>query len=243
MSVVLEATLYSFTEAEIDTELSNRKEIWARDLKNARSDILNRLLTVFKDFSTFSDIMMKRQIPGYEAYINPNHPKAKKAITKLKRKWNEPEVYTKWSTEVQSAFAEGGAFDVGVDKAKEDWYRRTKVVAMVVGIRPVGLSLAPKLYMLLRGLDTTPYELAVDNVVTRPTASLIDPNIPDYVSMAVIPTIVDGAYNYITNYKNKLNTLISKLLASGLTLDAFDFLYDEGVDRFKIYIKVSQTSS
>jgi len=255
----IEATLYSFKESEIASEMDNRKEIWARDLKNARPDILSRLQTTFKDFDTFSKVMKERQIPGYQAYINPNHPKYNKALTRLRLKWNDPDVYTKFSNGIQSAFSEGGRFDQGVDAQKQVWADRTKIVAMVVGIRPIGLGPAPKLMMILRGIDPSPWLLAVDSYTdTGIKAPLMDPDVPEYVAMSVIPVLVDGIYwhyafskigetteaeNYLGNTKTRLQNLITKLIDTDVySLDAFDLGYDASQERYKIYLKVTKTA-
>ena len=256
----IEATLYSFTESEIAGEMDNRKEVWARDLKGARGDILSRLQTVFKDFDAFQGIMVNRQLPAYESYVNPSHPKAKKAITRLKLKWNDPDVYTKFSNGIQSAFSEGGAFEQGVDAQKGAWADRTKIVARIVGIRPVGISMAPKLMMILRGQDPTPYLLDVETFTdTGIKAPLVDPNVPEYVVMSVIPVVVDGAYwhyaykkvgldtdaeTYLSDIKTKLQNLLTKIIDTDTySLDAFDFTFDASLDRYKIYLKVSKTAT
>ena len=144
------AKLVSFTETEISEILASSESEWQRSLKAERDAILSALQTVFATQDDFKNIMLNRQLPAYQQYINPNHPKAAKAIARLKAKWQDVKTFNKFNANIQSAFAEGGDFEKGVDAAAADarWSSRVVAVLMVVGGRPKGISMAPKLMMM-----------------------------------------------------------------------------------------------
>lgn len=259
----IEAKLVSFSETEVTSWATDIEQIWARSAKAERERILNRLLSVFSDAQTFEDIMLKRQLKAYENYINPNHPKAQKALLKLQLKWKDDKTYQKWNTNVQSAFAEGGAFENGVDAvdANDIYANRVKPVLQIVGVHGYKIGPAPKLLMLLQGYDITPYldsdlgETFTDTGVDKP---LVKSGIPLYALQPVVPILVEGirwhkaylgvgdstsAANMLSQTEANLKSFIEGLIdTSKFSVASLTISYDSASDRYTIQIHIDQTA-
>ena len=259
----IQAKLVSFTQAEVAQLASAAEDEWASTLKVMRSTILNNILSKIPDQATFEKIMLERQLPAYQQFINPAHPKAAKALAKLKAKWQDLKTYQEWYNEIQNAFSEGGKFEASIDKAAQDNKYESRVIAvlMAVGGSPLGPSLAPKLVMILRNLDPTPYlrtdlgETYEDTGVDKP---INDPALPDYVAGAVVPVLVEGIYWHqaysavgdtksadeaLQNTQSRLQALIDKILdAARFKLTSLALAYDETTGRYTLDIRIDQTA-
>ena len=257
----IEARFKSFTIEEIATLAQSAEDKWGTKLKSVKDLILQNILAVFSDQAKFAEYMESVQLPAYRQYINPAHPKAAKAIAKLRLKWRDPKTYDKFVQKIQNAFAEGGDFDLGIDHVTSNniFEERIKPVLMVTGGVPLGLGPAPKLMMLIEGYDVSPFvkadigESYTDTGITRP---LVDPALPPYWSQGVIPTIVEGvvwhqhytsigdqteADNALSALQSRLSAMLTKLLRTGLTLDAVTVAYDSNTGRYEFYIKITET--
>ena len=259
----VQAKFVSFSEVEISPYATEAEDIWARSTKAERDRILSRLLAIFPDAVTFENVMLNRQLPAYQSYINPNHPKASKALLKLRLKWIDDKTYQQWNANVQSAFSAGGDFDTAIDNVvtTNKYEDRIKPVLQVVGVRPLGRSIAPKLMMLLQGYDMSAYidtnlgESFTDTGVDKP---LLDSTLPVSVTQAVIPIIVEGvrwhkaylavgdnttASQMLTDAQTKLQSFISKILDTArFSLATLTLSYDSASDRYTLDIRIDQVA-
>ena len=255
----LTATLYSFKESEVagiaNTIEDNR---WAENLKNQASYIYNRLLQVIDSPETYANMMNNKAIPGYQAYINPSHPKASKALAKMKI--NLPTSYNDWLTGVNAAFdSQNGYFKTNVDNAASNdrWSKNIKPVLMAVGAPELGPGPAPKLVWLLEGYDISQFlqtawgESVSDTLTNKP---IINPSYPPYVIATVNAMVVDAirwhfAFNaagmstsagsYLANMRTAIQNFIAALLNSNLQLNSFDLTYDSAASRYKITLEIA----
>jgi len=259
----IQARLVSFTENEVGALATASEEEWANTLKAMRNSILNNILQSIPDATRFRDIMLQRALPQYQQFINPNHPKANKAIAKLKAKFADLRTYQQWLEQIQSAFAEGGRFENAIDNVlnTNKYEERVKPVLMMVGGSTLGLGPAPKLVMILRGLDPTSYlrsdigEQFTDTGVDRP---LVDPLLPEYVVAAVVPILVEAVYwhrtytsvgdstsadNALSNGQSRLQAFLAKILdSSKFTVNTLSLSYDNANKRYVLELRIDQTA-
>ena len=257
----LYAKLYSFTEAEVqniaNTIEDNR---WAANLKAQKDYIYNRLLQTFPSPDEFSNIMQTRAIPRYEEYVNPNHPKAAKALAKMRT--NLPTAYDSWKKGVDDALGPNGYFGDRVDAAAQSdkWSKRVVPALMIVGAPEIGPGPAPKLVWLLEGYDITQFlrsdvgEVASDTLQNKP---IISPA-PPYAVATVNALLVDAvrwhyglmkagldrdAASYLTNMQNAISNFVSALLNPNLQLDGFVIAYESNTGRYRVEISISDKTA
>jgi len=266
MSIVLHVKSYAFKEDYVKSTLSVfgkslvdlTKEEWNEDLKKMRDYIKNALKQAIPSADVYVDIMLNRALPKLQDVFNPNYPKYSKIINKFKAK--QMGAFPVWSSNVESAFAEGGRFEQRVDETAVKFADRIVAVLRVVGGRPLGLGCAPKVMMWLsgdirvKGLRNTTYDTVWDGEPTN----VFDPSLPWVVRQTVIPTIMEGLYyailyhkagatterdNWLNSYSTYFKNLLDKIIdSSKYTVDTAVLGYDPSEDNFYVEVQISTTS-
>ncbi|MCD6155037.1 MAG: hypothetical protein J7J22_04655 [Candidatus Verstraetearchaeota archaeon] len=263
MSMVFHVKMYALTDAKIEATLEQfgksavdlATDDWETKMKGVRSYINSALDQVIPNADTYRNIMHNRALPALQNVFNSAHPKYNKIINKFRAK--QAGAYSKWKTNKDSAFTEGGAFDTGITNAKDSWKGNAKIVMKVVGVRPLMLGPAPKLMMWLSG-DTKVQQLRdidLDTVWEGTPTNVLDPNLPYLVRQTVIPIIVEGIqyaeyYNnaglesdrdsWLSDYSTKLNNLLSKIIDTGsYTVATAVIAFDTSVSNYYVEVQIN----
>ena len=229
---------------------------WEANLKELRDYISRALDTVFPSEEAWRDVMESRAVPGFASFVNPQWPRAPKALIKYRVKLVT--AYGKWKTNKDKAFAEGGRFEQGVEAGVDTWKEMVIPVLKVVGVRPLGLGPIAKAFRLLLGLpapiDATEIAAGVprDSMAGQPVQVVYDPEIA-FTVYAIIPKAVEGvvyshyyreagmageADKHLENVSNKVAEFLNRLKRADIGNITFKLAYDTDVDRHYVYVKV-----
>jgi len=134
---------------ELPSEISEIGDDWETTFKGKRQKILTNLSRVVPDEATYKTVIVDRSNVGYEEFIGTDHPDYNKIM--LKRKTKMPARAADYITNRNNAFAEGGAFELGIAQNKGAFMNNVKVILRVVGDKDKVYGAVPKLSYALDG--------------------------------------------------------------------------------------------
>lgn len=108
------------------TIIQAERDEWKTTLKSMRDTIKNNLLEKIATETDFIDKIADASHEVYKDFVNPSFPDS--TFILLKHKVKLRGAYSSWNTGVNNAFAEGGAFDLGVEGKADKWLKAKYVI-------------------------------------------------------------------------------------------------------------------
>jgi len=261
---LLEYRGYEYSEEELRTAvpqlgaspLDVKAGDWEANLKELRDYISRALDAVFEDKETWRSIMEARAVPAYSSFVNPQWPRAAKALLKYRVKLVT--AYEKWKANKDRAYGEGGRFEQGVSAGVDAWKRMVVPVLKIVGVRPLGLGPIAKAFRLLMGLpapiDTAEIAPGVprDSMSGKPVQVAYDPDIA-FTVYAIIPKAVEAAVyshyyreagmaeeadKHLESVSGKVTEFLNRLKRPDIGDITFKLAYDGNIGRHYVYVRV-----
>lgn len=223
-----------------DASMSDIIAEWEKDLKGARARILSHITSKIANQSDFLNKLVAPALAGYGDYVNPDHPKADTALLKFRIKLGK--AYNTWSSGINSAFAEGGAFETNVS-AKKGKMVNAKYTVGAVGQKAVlGYNAVVKAIMAITGdsrlsaylepakgddLDGSPLNIFDDSVVSYVKPLIVAPAVrtcvfAHYANEAGMNTLRDSVITEFNNLATRIITAFKKNNASGSLVFVWD---------------------
>ena len=180
------------------------KEEWKTTLKSMRDTIKNNLLAKIPTETEFINKIAEASHEVYKDFVNPNYPDS--TFILLKHKVKLQGAYSAWDTGVKNAFAEGGAFDLGVEGKANKWLKARYVIGST-GLRwKIGWKVSYKAIGTITG----------DKRVLR----YADPNDSWVPSPQVVNVFLPGAAKFVR--PQAMAILTQGLVLARYALDAGD---------------------
>ena len=166
MGVIYEVHLGLLAQSELPNTFDEVRDDWEATLKGKRQKIITNLKRVVPDESAYTAKIKDRSNEGYAEFIGTGHPRYDEIM--LKREIKMDLAKSRYITNRDNAFAEGGDFETGVTNAKDKYRTNTVVTWMVTGDRDKIYGLVPKAKYVLLGKKALAEELftSADHLIT-----------------------------------------------------------------------------
>ena len=244
-----------------DTDVDVIRDDWESALKSKRAKILSEVTKRIPNTATYVEVLANPAIAEYESYVNPNHPKAQRALRK--RKIKLPAAGEDYINNIQNALQEGGAFEQGVTQKKTKFARNFKRITVAVGDKSKKLGAIMGAVWALRGqyskIQTFPSEryTEIARDAGMPVA-LFKPAYASNVISAVTQLLNEGLYyahmadelgetderdNIISDTNTRLDAFVQNtafLIDGADAANCFVHIVYEGGD-FKVHVKETVT--
>ena len=243
--------------SQVDTEIFNE---WEQTLKNERARILHGLQTQIPDEANFVNKIAEASAEEYANFVNPNYVDAD--IIKMKQRVKLRRAYPDWKSGIESAFAEGGAFETNVTNKRSKFEKRVLYTLSLVGYKyggPDKWGPLAKAVHLITGDITVERYMGANDSLTGHAYNVIKPLHRKFfkahvmgagVRFGVLAKFADEAgYTDLRNQCiNNFNTLVSDLI-NALALDNIDkantyikLVFDESTGEWRIEAKATTTA-
>ncbi|MCD6132342.1 MAG: hypothetical protein J7J61_09605 [Candidatus Hydrothermae bacterium] len=166
MAEIYAVHLGLLAQGEIPSTFDEVRDDWGSTLKSKRSKIIQNLQRVIPDESAYTAKIKDRSNEEYAEFIRSDHPKYDEIM--LKREIKMDLAKSRYITNRDNAFVEGGNFETGVTNAKDKFRSNTVVTWMVTGDRDKIYGLVPKAKYVLLGKKALAEELftSADHLIT-----------------------------------------------------------------------------
>jgi len=192
MAVIYEVHLGLLAQSELPNTFDEVRDDWEATLKGKRQKIITNLQRVIPDESAYSSKIKDRSNEGYAEFIGTDHPQFDEIM--LKREIKMDLAKSRYITNRDNAFAEGGDFETGVTNAKDKYRTNTIVTWMVTGDRDKIYGLVPKARYVLEGKKALAEELytSVDHLITSTDLK------PFFKRARYVPSVVASINKWMT---------------------------------------------
>ena len=116
MAVIYEVHLGLLAQSELPNTFDEVRDDWESTLKSKRQKIITNLQRVIPDEAAYTAKVKDRSNEGYAEFIGTDHPQFDEIM--LKREIKMDLAKSRYITNRDNAFAEGGDFETGVTNAK-----------------------------------------------------------------------------------------------------------------------------